>query len=239
MSEYEILPIERSFVVEFQPIKMGFVLNDQENALVEHLWKKACEKSQETLFNGQILSLVSLEENRMIGRFVDYKYFIAQMLDPTLRDVLSINPVGISGITHAGDKILIGQRSAFVTQYKGLFEAAPSGGINTSALNGSSIDYLKAITLELEEETGITPSQILEITPFALVKHKALHFVEICINIIVEPSLQKTHVHREGEYQDCAWMEKSQITEKIKKQPSLFVPLSVFLLERVMKEKKK
>ncbi len=121
------------------------------------------------LFDGLIFSAIEVTSERIIGRWINYRYALMVYRRPHLAEELGINPVAVSGITLAEGYVLVAKRAAYVAQYAGHLEFVPSGGIDPKAVLGHSIDYREALLLELEEETGIDRQKVRSIEPTALI----------------------------------------------------------------------
>lgn len=231
MSNYSIIPISNSFHIEVLSDSPKFMLTIHQQQHIETLWEQANQNAGGKLFNGKIFCLKSFEKDRLIGQFVEYKYYLAQHIDPGLRSVLPIEVISITGITHFEDKVLLGLRSSFVSGYPEHFELAPSGSIDPTSMSDGSIDYTKAIIRELEEETGISPTQIVKISPIAMIQDDAQQLWEICMNIVVQKNVEKETFFPGKEYTQLWWMPRQQLREKMSNSPDRFVPLSVFLYQ--------
>src|SRR6185295_13703559 len=123
---------------------------------VETLWQ--AERQRRDVFNGRILSAVEITPNRLLGRVVEYRRFVAQQANPALFDVLRVRPVGVSGVLHCADGLVFGRRAAGLTQGAGLWELVPSGSLDVppGARQGAQIDYRAQILAELSQEIGIS-----------------------------------------------------------------------------------
>ncbi len=138
-------------------------------AQVEALWQAACAKKP--LFNGSIVCYHSHQKRQgvlHIQCFVhEYKYFLAQLTDPSLD--LGLSPIGVSGLLiDPQQNTLIGQRQG-VTQYDGYYELMPSGSIEADKKTPEGyLDYTAQLLTELEEETGIAPTAVQQLVPFCL-----------------------------------------------------------------------
>ena len=107
---YQTFKWEPDFKLEVQPPR-GFALSDYDKMHVEMLWRDEAIARSSQIFNGHLLNFVSFQGSRMVGEFVDYKFYLAQIRDPGLKPLLQITPIAINGLTLAGDKLLIGRRS--------------------------------------------------------------------------------------------------------------------------------
>jgi HAD superfamily hydrolase (TIGR01509 family) len=244
---YEMIPLDEAFSIhvlsdENSAFNLETVLQDH----IDKLWNEAYELSGNKLFNGKIFILKAFNDNQLKGYFIEYKLYLAQMRDPSLREVLPIEAVTINGLTCAGDKILVGQRSPLMATHQGLWELVPSGGIDPTAVQDQSIDYSGAALRELEEETGITPPAVLSVTPLAICRalncgldcakdsvceDRKANLVEICVKIEIHEETIKTFDPPKTEYTSFEWLDKKALETMISDHPNSFVPLSIFLFE--------
>lgn len=206
----------------------GFALSDYDKMHVEMLWREETIARASKLFDGQILNFVSLENNRMVGEFIDYKFYLAQLRDPGLQPLLQITPIAISGFTLAGDKLLIGRRSQLVTQYRSLYECVPSGGIAPSSLRGQEIDLEEQFRREFWEETAISVTEIKRIKPLQIVFDGS--FYEICAILEVNYTVIREKLEPTEEYSELFWVPKAELKNFLKKHETELVPLSAHLI---------
>lgn len=233
MNHYEAIPLDDSFSIEVLPDKISaFQLNGSQKKRVDEIWTQSYEMSEGKLFNGNIFILKTVDSMRLCGYFIDYKHYLAQMLDPALRQAIPIEAVTVNGITYAGEKMLIGQRSSLVSTCQRLWELAPSGGIDSSAIIGGKIDYISAVLKELEEETTLADRDILSATPLALVREADRSLAELCVKIHVNESVIKSFSPPKTEYTEFLWLTKEELGKMIGDYPESFVPLSIFLFNK-------
>lgn len=229
--DYQTFKLTPQFRIEVTESSRGFTLSDYEKARVEMLWLEEVAARPSTTFNGQILNFISLEGERLLGEFVDYKFYFAQLRDLQLKASLKLAPVSVSGLTISGNKVLFGRRSQEVMQYRGQFEAVPSGGIDPNALSGQHIDLKEQFQRELWEETGISVTEVKSIHPFLLVHDPSTGMYEICAVIEVNYPVVYEERKPTAEYQEFIWVPKSEIKSFTAKHSAEFVPFSLFLLK--------
>lgn len=229
--DYQTYKLTPQFRIEVAESPRGFTLTDYEKARIEMLWLEEVAARPSTTFNGQILNFISLEGERLLGEFVDYKFYFAQLRDPQLHESLQITPVAISGLTFSGNKVLFGRRSQEVMQHRGQYETVPSGGIDSNALRGQQIDLKEQFQRELWEETGISVTEVKDIQPFLLAYDPSTHIYEICA--VIEVNYPVVYEEREptAEYKEFVWIPKSDIKTFTAKHNAEFVPFSLFLLK--------
>lgn len=235
MDSYQIIPIEEGFEVRVLPRNHSLEISPETRASVEKLWEMACRnESGSQMFNGQIFSAMALEDKRLLGAFVEYKLFVAQLHDSVLASALPIEPVAVSGMTRSGGDFLIGKRSSLVTKYKGLWELMPSGGIDPDAVKEDMVDISGLIQRELEEEAGISGSKILSVNPFQLIRNRYLPHIEICVAVELDRGCRLDLVApATWEYESCQWISPKELQKMINSHRKIFVPASILLFEQL------
>ncbi len=229
--DYQIFKLNSQFHLEVLELPRGFVLSDYDKTRVEMVWHHETNARSSKLFNGQLLNFVSLDGDKLVGEFVDYKFYIAQLRDPGLELLLQIAPISVSAMTLAGDKLLMGRRSQEVTQYRDLYECVPSGGVDPKALSGNKIDLREQFSRELWEETGISVTEIKRINPFQLVHDVENRHYEICATIEVNYGVVHEARGATEEYREFAWVPRSEMKTFLNKHEC--VPFTRYLLETV------
>lgn len=228
MPDYQIIPISFEFAIEVHPRQPVSVLNETKE-VIEKTWQKEMDKKGSYLFNGSILSMRELKEDRMIGEFIDYKLHLAQLRHPKLREELHVQPVCVSGITLSGDRVLIGQRAAGVAHAPSMYELIPSGGIDPSSVVNQRIDIKKQFFAELEEEAHISTNAIAKCLPFAIAYDEKTGVYEICAEIILKENYIPQIVSN-VEYQKMWWIPEQDLSNFVLSHEKDFVPLSLYLL---------
>ena len=225
-----IFPLTNEFRVNINPISSPKNLSEATRKHIEELWKKELIRTKGRIFNGKLLSADEWTGNQLTGHFVEYKHYVAQARDPALINVLNIAPICVCSYSVADNHILIGKRSDHVTDYQNCFELVPSGGIDPSAVQQDSINFIKQFELELKEEAGLDPSFVKHITPSFLILYQETNSYEICAKIELDPSAITARVARDEEYSELMWIQKSRMPEFIKKHHQQFNPLSIQIL---------
>lgn len=228
--EYQNFKIPPTFHLEVAQTR-GFALTDYDKTRVNMLWQEEMVERASKLFNGLIFNFVSFEGDKMVGEFIDYKFYLAQLRDPGLEPLLKIELISVSGLTVSGDKVLLGRRSNQVTQDAGKWEAVPSGGIDHNAQRGNTIDLKEQFGRELWEETGISVTEIKRILPFLIVRDPYTHIYEICAEIDVNYTVVREERQPSEEYSELVWVPKSEMKTFLKKHGNEFVPFSLYLIQ--------
>lgn len=226
---YQTFKITSKFAVVAVDASRKMELSDDDRRLVESIWESELKRSQGHLFNGKLLSMLTWDDLHLVGEFVEYKYYIAQLRAPELKNKLQIRPVSISGMTYAADKILIGLRSETVFQHPLWYELAPSGGVDAGMVSEGRVDILKQFEIELIEETGLQPSDIQSIDPFALIYDEQSHSFEIGAAIQIQP-VRAGISAASDEYVRFFWIAEKDLSPFIAQHRSKIIPLSLHLL---------
>jgi hypothetical protein len=231
MNNYQTFQLAPDFTVSVAPYSRGFTLSDHDKLLIENIWRNEL-LTRPTLFNGQILNVLDATSSKIEGVFIDYKYYLASEKDPRCKELLNIKPLSISGLTTAGDKVLIGLRSLQVTDYPDFFESVPSGGIDPRALIDDRIDIHKQFQLELWEETKISVTDVKNVILNGLAYDKNLDRFELYATLQISYTILKEELEPGVEYKSLKWISKSELPAFVKKNQEQIVPFSLYLLQR-------
>ncbi len=230
MINYQTIKIDDSFCIRVLPESRGFELSDVEKEGIESIWNQELRERSGHLVNGKLLNLVQCDRTPWVGEFIEYKFYLAQLRNPYYKEALNICPLGISGITSAGDKILIGQRSPEVMLYQELYECVPSGGIEPSALKEGCINLKNQFEIELFEETGISTTEIKRVECFAIVYDPEHHHYQLCGEIFVNYSILREPLTPTWEYLSLKWLSKNELKSFVFNHGQEMVPMTEHLL---------
>jgi len=195
---------------------------------IDKIWNQEQKILGSALFNGQLMSVLYLDEHVLTGRLVPYKHYMAQMRDPSLQPYLNLLPLGVSARTIAGNSILMGRRSRKVFLDRDKLECVPSGGVDLHARKGDYIDLRQQIEIELHEETGLPASTIRSFYLLGIVKNEGI--CEICIELVLDPHLEKTDLAINDEYSEFFWLPKEEIDQFKSNRSSEIISVSDWLL---------
>lgn len=177
-------------------------LTTDEHVMIERIWEEEMQRRKGSLFNGRLFSAIDVNSERLLGRFIPYKLYLASIRNPDLQQILKIYPVSITGRTLYHEKILIGKRSIHVTQYPGFYELIPSGGVDDQSIENGKINLKLQYRIELEEEAGILQDNISNIEIKTLEYDNNLY--EICADIFLK---KETDVHFKSlEHDELHWI---------------------------------
>ena len=180
------------------------------------------------LHEGAILSALSYDDKKLTGRFVPYKYYLAQLCDPSLKADLKIIPVSMSAVTIATHSIVLAKRAGWVAQYPDWYECAPAGGVRLPSAGRSGVDIKEQMLDELNEEIGVEREQVKAIKFMTLVRDLKLDAIELCAEIQLKPC---TIFSSSAEYTQIMTVPLSEVPLFVKAHAVDFVPLSLVLLK--------
>ena len=209
---------------------------------VDQIWVKETSKNPK-LFNGKTFSYVSHEkyddETRVVGSFIEYKYFLAQLREPILD--LGIKPIGVSGLVLLNDKeekiVVFALRDDYVTQYPGCIELVPSGTIDVSSvLPNGEIDVHAALRKEFAEETGLSVDCISRMKDIGFVLDRRDQVYDVCVLIQVNATKEQVldSFSRVSEYNSPCFVRLDDIPHFVKENAHTMVPSSIAILHAVM-----
>jgi len=210
-------------------------LSSDITAHIDKIWDEGKEKAGGSLFNGRFFSLLPGHGDE--GFFADYKFWLAQRVDPSLYTVLKLRPLAVTGLVRCADGILFGRRGAKVQQAPGCWELIPSGGIaDTAFIEGEDrIDPLRQFFDELQEETGLLPDDLSSVYPLGILEDHNEHVVDIVIaaatNATRHEIMQLSDITKEKEHQEITVVGDREIGSFMDKNSSLLLETSHRILQ--------
>jgi HAD superfamily hydrolase (TIGR01509 family) len=199
---------------------------------IDQLWNQELKKRPH-LHNDSLFAYLEHDETRALGKFVEYKSYLAQRLAPELKKELKITPLAVSGLLIINNMIIFGQRSKTVTAYPGFLELVPSGGISQKFLKqDGTIDFPGQLLAELEEELGFTTDQA-SLSTFGVVYDENDDCYDIGVEIKLEMNLQElmSSFEKNQEYENLIPISLSQLKNFMLEQKEKLVPTSTALLK--------
>ena len=226
--------LSSSFLIEQSN---NFKISSEIESRVDELWQAALSFYDSRLFNGQIFSVNKILENKMTGCFVQYKYLIAQHLDPRLKVQLNICPVSVLGLLNCSDGLLFGKRQNWVATNPNQWGLLPSEylGADTFSHNGS-IDFLKAFLIALKNEVNIEPHTLTNLIPFAMVEENSLtedHYYLVFQGDISMTSfaIKKAHLEAaQDEYEQIKSVPVSQLSSFLSQETGHNMKIANYIL---------
>jgi hypothetical protein len=203
-------PCVRRLAPEFclSVVEPAPALDDALQRRVDDCWERACA-AQAHLFDGDVLVLADIEGDEhevraARGHFVPFRRVVAQRAMPD-EAALRMIGLGVSGLCHHGDAVLVGRRGSHVTHYPGAWELVPSGSISRRHVRADgTVDLRGQLLEELVEESGHGQAQLVTMTPRWWIDESAERIADLCFDI----ELRQKQPQGQGsdEYMDCAWM---------------------------------
>lgn len=201
---------------------------------VEGLWRQEQAKRAAPLFNGALLSVVSIAPPRIEACVAEYRCFIAQRGDPSLSAQLRVRPLAVSGLLRCRDGVVFGRRAATSTQDAGRWELVPSGGVDRRALwPDGRVDVVGHLVDELHEEIGCAPTAVTSAEPFLLVEDIASGVVDIGIDLTLDldaASVLAAHGGATNEYDALKVVKVSDVAGFVEQADAPLVEVSLALL---------
>jgi len=156
------------------------------DAAVERLWQAAIHRVEAggagRLFNGRVFSADTITPDLITGHMTEFRRIVAQMDDPSLGGVLGLRPLAVCGVLHCADGIVIGRRPGGAVYQAGLWQLPPAGSVDHHALRpDGGIDLIGQVRMELAEELGLTPDQLLSVRPLVAVEHPGSRVTDLGI----------------------------------------------------------
>jgi hypothetical protein len=218
---YPLSPRVRVCIPQTAPLLLPSSIEDE----VEAIWNE--QQNKKMLFNQPILSLLSFTPEKIMGRFVEYRYLVACQENPTLRKYIDISPLAVSGVCIASGYVLIGTRDMQLASFGGYMECVPSGGIETRAYSHGEIDFFMQLLWELEEEAHIGAKRVKELHPLGLYYSKDSGVYDIGMLVVLDLQEQELSSDEGSlEYPLLEWISFDQWNETIKDLSKKIVPLS-------------
>lgn len=183
-----------------------------------HAWQQL-RTINPRLFDGPILALSRLElhHRRLVARRDRYRRLAVQ---PGIKTGVTL--LGITGVLIARDEadrehVLLGQRSAETRQYGGLWECAPSGGLDDPGTDAAELDEAALrdqLHHELAEELDLSLQlRSAPIEPVAIVRDHAAASVDLVFR--VEAGRLDVAAPRPStvgwEYQAARWVSREEL----------------------------
>lgn len=228
-SRYQATRISPFFSIFVNSTAADFNLSQMQKHQVEAIWESEKGKSA-NIYNGKLLSFIAFDQERLLAKFVDYNYYIAQLVDPALKSIFGIKPICVSCMTYTGKEWLIGRRSENVTSGRRLLELAPAGGIDPRSVVDGQVDLNVQVFHELEEETGLLKENVKEIVPIVLLYDFDEEVYEVCMKIEVHKKIADFNLSANSEYEELSWVSEDQLTQLLQNQENQFLPLSRYLI---------
>jgi hypothetical protein len=228
LNNYQTL--QSNFPSSIKNIENPYLITSGIQTEIDSCWQRQQERCEGKLFDGRLFSVTQYTTNTLEGCFVPYSWYIAWLYCPDIRKYLPLCPLGVSGLTYSSKHLLIGRRTATVADYPLAYECVPSGGVDHSCLNGSTIDILKLLKRELLEEAAIAAESIIGIQPLGLVLDKQQSTLEMCVALEITQDALLHAKAEPSEYSELVTVEIAAAEEFLQaKDRRAVVPLSMYM----------
>ena len=165
---------------------------------VEELWQAALSTMSSRLFNGPIFCATDYNEREIRGYFSEYRYLMAQIMDPRLKTVLNMKPVSLLGFLTCRDGVLFGRRQSWVATRPGQWGFLPSGLLRPDLFaNQGKVDYVKAFLIHLKEELNMEAHFLSDLSVHSLVVDKAVEGENLSLVMRADIALSSLSVKKE------------------------------------------
>jgi hypothetical protein len=181
---------------------------------IDSEWQRQCATNPK-LFDGPVLSVTGLDPGREIRvRRDSYKRLAVQPAVETGVEQLSVTGIVLSRDARGREHVLLGRRGTQTRIYGGMWELAPSGGIDPPAPDRSSLcegDLIEQLQREFVEETGIQ-SPLSALRPHALCQDLHARSCDIVFVCTLERFNHPPITAPDGwEYQGLRWAALAEI----------------------------
>ncbi len=147
-------------------------LDGATEAAVEQAWAEAQDRAAGRLFNGRVFSADSISATLVAGHWTEYRRIVAQIAQPDLAPRIGARPLAAAGVILGEGFLLVGRRPHDATYQAGQWQMPPAGSIDPRAEAAPGrVDPVRAFHAELEEEIGLTASDLSAPRPLCLVEH--------------------------------------------------------------------
>lgn len=220
----------------------ALTIPDDIDDLATNIWSEEIQRRGAELFDGGIVSVASIDGNRIIGRRAEYRWLLAQSRDASIFKWSQVRPLAVTGLLFCQDGIVIGRRSKSVYQFPGLGELAPSGSVDFSTLDAHhNISLHQQLMQELREEIGIDASSVTELKPLAIVSDVDSHVFDVCFAVHTSlrwPQIQEASARNASEeYESIEILPLDNIASFLAANQHSITPLTLALLQMIVNER--
>lgn len=192
------------------------------------------QQQRQPLFNGELFCVDDYVGNIVYGHRSEYRFWVAQYLQPQLFSSLQMRPLAVSGLVICQDGLVFGKRSLSNTTGAGLWELIPSGGVETQDYHiGQLLNLNQQMQLEFQEETGCDPQVIRTSQPLCLIENHQTRSIDIGM-VLHTPQLsfaelQAKHATTSLEYTELRVVAVDEVAAYIEQADATLVSISAAL----------
>ena len=210
---------------------------------VEAIWSQEQRRRQaqnrQPLFNGELYCVDDYAGNIVLGHRSEYRFWVAQYLQPQLFAQLHMRPLAVSGLVICQDGVVFGKRGLSNTTGAGQWELIPSGGVETQDYQiGQTLDMRQQIQLEFHEETGCDAQHITHSQPLCLIENQQTRSIDMGILLhtpgLSFAELQARHATTSLEYTELQVVAIHDLTAYIEQAGTSLVSISAALIAHWM-----
>lgn len=217
-------------------------LDETTEARVRRRWDEITRRNPHA-FDGTILAFLGYDarSNTITARRERYRRLAVR---PEIETGVVL--LGVTGFCSARDRnghrrVLLARRSTRTRVYGGLWECAPSGGLDAPAGRGNRLelgDVIEAFRRESDEELGLR-HETAQPRAVALLRDPIASSLEIVVEARAEtdhaggPTLDDLGtrpITRNWEYDDARWFTDAEIAELVRRSPDVLTPPTRALL---------
>jgi hypothetical protein len=157
------------------------------------IWRKEKAERGSRLFNGQLFSTEEVSAGCVIGCFVEYRLFLAQLRRPELFSELRVQPLAVTGLLQNSEGLFFGLRSSTSALQPNRWELVPAGGIDAGRMSETGdIEPDAQLLAELGEEVGLKPSDVRSPRLVGFCEEPELHIFDLVFDL--ETTLETTAI---------------------------------------------
>jgi hypothetical protein len=226
MSGVKIHNLDSDFQLE---IGSPWEIPAEMNKHATDVWRLEKERRGANLTDGRIFHLSEHRRNYLRILPSKYRYLVARRRDPKLIEAgLNIRPVGVTGVLLCRDGVVLGRRGEGVATDAGRWESSPAGGLSLS-------DPKAQILEELEEELGLSESQLLAAETCGLVEDQESGVFDIVFRLLTSVSFREVQDSqlRRGteEYSELTVIKPSEIGAFLEENANQVLPALASMLQ--------
>jgi hypothetical protein len=156
---------------------------------VERLWQMTNERvaagGAGRMFNGRVFSADVVTPRLITGHLTEYRRVVAQMQRSELFEALGVRSLATCGVLRCEDGVVVGQRHHAANYQAGMWQLAPAGSVDASAVaEDGTVDLRRQLLGELEEELGLPPDAVGEPRPLCIVEHPGSHVADFGLALV-------------------------------------------------------
>ncbi len=232
MTDIEFSPLSEQVHIIVGPAPEGRLSFELEEE-VETIWQQ--ERTKFGLFDTLLFSVSSFTEQKIVGHFVHYRYYIASQKSKALQEALQIYPLKTSALCICRNHLLVGLRDTTLMDYPGFMECVPTGYIEARSFMHQEVDFVGNIMWKLQQEARLTEKSLREVHTLGLYYQPEIATYDIGLTLKVDLLEQEMEIEGTKEYPLLSWYSFKEFEEILRQPSSKIVPLSCALWQNFQK----